>query len=428
MSFHLGRKARVLSDEEFESEYAQNDQEENPKKEEEEQNENENEKNEMEPPKYLKPLCAYLGATAFMGFTACINAIDFFMERVPPGHPEVSQNVARILNFCAVGMQIICFPFVEKIGANIRILVSQLMYAICFLVMLIYMDLADPIRIPVLYAVLAVDGVFFGVIMTSTNGFCGLLSKSGAPYAIIGNALAGVFSTVLRIVSKPIGKKGEGWFYFGVCLVIIILGEIFLFLFQFTDYYKHRMAFVKQGVPLCERLRNIWNTTKKVWLECLQAVIINATAYIVYPGYATSCQLKHERGGFDRSWATTIIISCYMFGDVIGRWAARWWMWPGPKYVWICVVLRFLFFPLYIIAIENVVEKLNDEIWCSILSFFLSFSGGYFLNLSQAYASCNESLQKYEYEIASFAVSFAIGIGTTIGCLLSNAMPVHEYY
>lgn len=349
------------------------------------------------------------------------------MERIQPGHPEVSQNIARILNFCALGMQIICFPFVEKIGGNIRILVSQLMYALCFLVMLIYMNIADKISIPVLYTVLAIDSLFFGVIMSSTKGFCGLLSKTGAPYAIIGNALAGVFSTILRIISKPIGKKGEGWFYFGVCLAIIILGEIFLFIFQFTDYYKYRMTFVKKGAPLCDRLRNIGYTVKKVWLECLQVIIVNAIAYVVYPGYATSCQLKHKRGGFDRSWATTIIISCYMIGDVIGRMAVKWWKWPGPKYVWICVVLRLLFFPLYIIAIENVVKKLNDEIWISILSFFLVFSGGYFLNLSQVYTSGNESLQKHEYEIASFSLSFCIGLGTLIGCVLSYTMPVHDY-
>lgn len=381
---------------------------------------------EMPPPKYLKPLCAYLGATAFMGFTACINAIDFFIERCP-GHPEISQNVARILNFTSVGAQIICFPFIEKIGANIRILISQFVYAVCFLFMLVYMDVVEPISNVALYTVLAFDGFFFGVVMTSTNGFCGLLARSGAPYAIIGNALAGIFSTVLRIVSKFVGHKAEGYFYFGVCFAITICGELFLFMFQFTDYYKYRMSFPKKGVPLKNRLMNIWNTTKKCWLECLQVVVINANAYLIYPGYATSCSLKHTKGGFDRSWATTVIISCYMFGDFFGRTAARWWKWPGAKYVWICVVIRFLFVPLYMIAIENAVKKLNDEIWCSILTFFLSFSGGYFLNLSQAYTSCNPNLQKYEYEIASFTVSFSIGIGTMIGCLLSYAMPLHDY-
>ena len=159
---------------------------------EEEKKEEEIEEEEMKPPKYLKFLCLYLGATAFMGYTVCINAIDFFLERCP-GHPELTQNVARILNFGAVAAQILCFPFVEKIGANIRILVSQLIYALCFLVMLTYMNIVEPISIPILYTVLAFDGVFFGVIMTSTNGFCGLLAEFGAPFAIIGNALAGVF-------------------------------------------------------------------------------------------------------------------------------------------------------------------------------------------------------------------------------------------
>lgn len=107
-----------------------------------------------------------------------------------------------------------------------------------------------------------------------------------------------------------------------------------------------------------------------------------------------------------------------MIGDVIGRMAVKWWKWPGPKYVWICVVLRLLFFPLHIIAIENVVKKLNDEIWSSILSFFLAFSGGYFLNLSQVYTSSNESLQKHEYEIASFSLSFCIGLENSIGCVI----------
>lgn len=119
------------------------------------------------------------------------------------------------------------------------------------------MNVAKPISIPALYTALAFDCMFFGVIMVSTNGFCGLLSRAGVPYAIIGNALAGVFSTVLRIVSKPIGKKGEGWFYFGVCFVIVLLGEIFLFLFLFLEYYKCRMKLVKKVQGLKRRLQNI---------------------------------------------------------------------------------------------------------------------------------------------------------------------------
>ncbi|OHT13521.1 hypothetical protein TRFO_16282 [Tritrichomonas foetus] len=377
---------------------------------------------ELEAPKYLKFLCAYLGATAFMGYTACINAIDYFNEKCP-GHPELSQNVARILNFCATGAQIICFPFVEKIGANIRILVSQLVFAFCFLFFLVYTNIATPVSVGALYAVMAFDGIFFGILMTSTNGFCGLLAIWGAPFAIIGNALAGIFSTALRLISKPIGSKGEGWFYFGVCFAIIVVGEILLFCFTYTDYYKERMKYAKKGLPFKTRILNIGRIFKKAYLECIQAAVINMTAYIVFPGYATSTQIKH---GLDRGWVTSIIIACYMIGDFVGRSAARWWKWPSRNYVWIGVVLRFLFFPLYCISIENVVEKLADEIWIMVLSFFLPFSGGYFLNLSQAYTSSNPKLEKGEQEIASFTVSFCIGIGTFIGCLISYAMPVRE--
>lgn len=379
---------------------------------------------DISPPVYLKGLCAYLGATAFMGYTACINAIDYF-HSCCPGHPELSQNVARILNFCAVGAQIICFPFVEKIPAKIRILVSQFMYALCFLFLLIYPNVVDSIEIGALYTVMAVDGVFFGILMTSVNGFCGLLSRSGAPYAIIGNALAGIFSTALRLISKAIGSKGEGWFYFGVCFVIIALGEIFLFLFTFTDYYNYRMKYAKKGVDFVTRLKNIFIVIKKCWLECLQALLINATAYILFPGYATQTLIKH---GIERSWITTIVIACYMVGDFVGRTAARWWKWPSKNYVIIAVCLRFLFFPLYCISIENIVSALADEIWICVLTFFLPFSGGYFLNLSQAYTCTNEKLEPTEQEIASFTVSFFIGIGTTVGCLISYAMPIHDYY
>ena len=375
---------------------------------------------EVPQPKYLLPLCTYLGATAFMGYTACINAIDFFVERCP-GYPDLSQNVARILNFCGLGAIILTFPFVEKIQAKLRILLAQFVYACCFLFFLIYPNIADTINITALYVIFAFDGFFFGVLMTSNNGFCGLLSKAGAPYAIIGNALAGIFSTVLRLVSKPIGHDGEGWFYFGICFAIILLGEIFLYLFTLTDYYKYRMQFAKKGLPLKERLQNIKNVSKKAWLEYLSVTLINCTSYIVFPGYATSCKIKH---GLSRSWVTSIIIACYMFGDFVGRYATRLWKWPGPKYVWICVVLRFLFFILYCLPIENVIEVLNDEIWVAILSFLLSFSGGYFLNLSQIYTSLNSKIEKNELEISAFTLSFCIGFGTSVGNIISYAMPI----
>lgn len=371
----------------------------------------------VRPPLYIQPFCVFLGAAAFMGLTSLINAIDYF-NTIFPGNKALSGNVSRIVNFCSFAALVISFPFVEKIPAVVRFTVAQAVASLCFLFYMIYPNVTKNPSVIAMYIVFGIQGVFFGILMGTTNGFCGLLGKYGGSLAIVGNAGAGLISTVLRLISKTVGSSGQGYFYFGCDFLITTLALVLFLLFQKTEYCIFCKKFAKKGMDACTRLKRIGHVLKKIWIECAQALLCQVITYTLFPGYATQTEIVH---GLERSWVTLLITCLYMIGDFSGRMLARFWKWPKPRFVWMCSVIRLLFFPLYVISIQRL--GIVDEIWIYILSFFLSFSGGYFITISVQYTTSNPKLEMNEMEIAAFTVTFFTGVGVTIGCLISFAMP-----
>lgn len=369
-------------------------------------------------PGYIEPLCIFFGATSFLSYTCCINAIDMF-EMFFPGVLDLSANVSRITNFLSFAAMVINFPFIEKISSTARFVTGQALVSICFLFFMFYLNLSENVELYAIYIVMAIIGILFGILMGTSYGFCGTLTKNGGSLNAIGNAAAGIFSTILRLVSKAIGK-GNIWFYFSIAFAMCFLSLILFLLFQRTEYCKYCKQFEKKGIDTCTRLKRVGIAFKKIHREFLEGMFCHWVTYTIFPGYATSTQIKH---GIQKDWVTTAITSVYMICDFSGRMIARFWKWPSPKYVWINVVARLIFFPLFMISIEGLVIK--DEIYIMVLSGILSFTGGYYMTCSMGYAAIHPQLEKDEYEIATYTASFGPGLGGTLGCLFSFAMPLH---
>lgn len=371
----------------------------------------------VEPPCYLEPFCVFLGAAALLGLTCCINAIDLF-ETMFPDSTDISAMVSRIINFCSFGMMLLIFPIVEKVTAVTRFTVAQAIVSMCFIFYMFYTNLGKDPKLYAIYIVFVITGLNFGIMMGTINGFCGILGKNGGSLSSIGNAAAGIFSTILRLVSKPMGKI-DGWFYFGSAFALCILSLILFILFQKTPYCIQCKKYAKKGDDTLTRLKRVGVVIKKCYREFLESLFCHIVTYSIFPGYATSTQIKHNLG---RDWVTTIITSIYMVFDFLGRFSARFWKWPPPKYLWIPVVVRLVFYPLFMISIEGV--AIVDEIYIMVLSALLPFTGGYFITCAMGYTAINPKLEKDELEIATYTVGFGTSFGCTLGCLLSFAMPV----
>jgi hypothetical protein len=250
-------------------------------------------------------------------------------------------------------------------------------------------------------------------------GYAGLFGANCSSMATAGLALSGILTSIFRVLSKFMGK-GEGWFYFGMCVLFNIASVVMFTYFQRTPISKEKMANSQVSNNFLERISRIKEVFVKVWPFVLEACLCMTITLTLFPGYACSIASKH---GLSSSWVTTLVTSSYMVGDFLGRFLTRWFSWPSPKWLFVPQLCRLIFFPIYILAVEDIVGC--DDIWIYFVTLALALTGGFWIGLCITYTAKDEKLEETETELAVFTTTLALNIGIFIGSWLTYAMPSH---
>ena len=353
-----------------------------------------------------------IGTNVLFAYNTFINGLDFF-DQLFPGK-DVPTNITRAYNIAASLAYFVSLPFIERFTLSQRFYFSSIGISVVMIFTFIYSNI-KPIYEVVLGASIFC-ALFSGVLFGTSMGYAGLFGVNCSSMATTGLALGGLITSIVRILSKFM-KGGEGWFYFGVCVVFNVGACISFTFFQRTDLAKEKCANSHVSTDFCERMTRVKDVIGKVYPYFLEAFLCMAITLTLFPGYACKIPSKH---GLSDSWVTTIVTSSYMVGDFFGRLGTRWFSFPSAKNLWIPHVCRLIFFPIYILAIKGIVG--SDDIWIYFVSLFLALSGGYWLALCITYTAKEETLNEDEVELGVFLTTLALNIGIFVGSWLTYAM------
>ena len=122
-------------------------------------------------------------------------------------------------------------------------------------------------------------------------------------------------------------------------------------------------------------------------------------------------------------WFSIIMVCVFDLGDLIGRWLPNR---PsavivGPRGVLIGSVLRFVFFPLFVLHLKRYIV---GDVWAYAIMFFFSLTNGYFATLSLMFASDAAPAQHKEYVgvLTVFALTLGLTSGVWTGVALTDAI------
>lgn len=115
-------------------------------------------------------------------------------------------------------------------------------------------------------------------------------------------------------------------------------------------------------------------------------------------------------------------VGCFFFFNffaMLGNVLPIWVRWPGPRFLWVCVVLRLVFLPLFLLC-NYLPEVRRLPVWVSSDWGYLAsmavfaWSSGYLSSLAMMYAPQTVSTPQ-QAPIAGMMAAFCLVLGIFIG-------------
>jgi len=373
---------------------------------------------------------AILGTGILLPWNAFINASDYFgtvFYFFPAFIFFLSLAYNYSSNLC-LGLSIKVMP---RFSFGSRLVIA---FSIDLVVLLIIPFLNTIAHDAHLAMILTFVGVFITGIATSilfgtVFGLAAIFPPRYSTAVMSGNGVAGVLSSLLRIITKasvpntPSGQQTSGILFFALgasVMLICIVSYFVLIRLPIAQYYSKSAT--KTEVTETDRLINVagWRSEevqpvsvrivfKKVWKEALTVWAVFFSTLALFPGITSL--IAPNSHSIDADWFGIVLVAIFTFGDFIGRTLPKWFVIFSPRTLWIPTAIRFVFFVLFPLCIKPLVFHIDAVVYIFMAVFALT--NGYCGTLAMMFGPA--SADAHEKEVAGIIMSFALGIGILCG-------------
>jgi equilibrative nucleoside transporter 1/2/3 len=152
-----------------------------------------------------------------------------------------------------------------------------------------------------------------------------------------------------------------------------------------------------------------------IWLACCLNFMVTLS---MFPGYFS--QLPQKKPWF--TWTPVVITALFCVFDWVGRYMPTKFLWPSEKWAWAPVYVRLLFFVVFMISLQNVVD-LGEPYWTFLWMIPFAITNGFIGTITAVYGSNHSRLNEEQRTTAGFFMSLAINVGILCAMALTYAIP-----
>lgn len=279
-----------------------------------------------------------------------------------------------------------------------------------------------------------------GVYQNSAFGLAATLPMKYTNAIVLGNNVSGVFIAVINLLASAGAPdpKVQAIYYFVVAIVILLIALDAYFLLPIMKFYKYyqRLVEVAQTTNNAESSEKMsFQQTMTQFREIFMKIKVQAicvwfvffVSLAVFPAVWSNVR----RIDFPLSDRMFVGIFCFLSFNlfaVLGNLTSEFVKVPGPKYVWIPILLRGLLIPYFILCnfqpgtgrtMTVVFESDYAPIFGGVV---LAFTSGYFSSLVMMYGP-----KLVEPDVAGKAgmiMAFCLVTGITTGVAFSFLLSV----
>ena len=363
-----------------------------------------------------KLLFFLLGNAALLAYNIIINAVDIYASILNKNSDYVGTLLNRTYNIPnSLTALLLCFIKPKNLKITLIISLSSVIILTCILPIFILVDMSYN---AVLYGSLVIIGavaVFSSITFSSSFSFAAQYGDGSVPYVSSGNGLCGVIAAGMRLITKAIKDSAEiNSVYFFLASAIYLFTLIFFLIKAKKPHISPKLTFI----PSQDSQKNTKKVIAAIWPQWISVFICFCITLSLFPGYMMGCKSNFE------NWTPIIITTIFCIFDWVGR-SIPSFLPPFPplKFSWIPIALRLLFYPIFILSIQRVIN-VGDPWWTFSWDVIFALSNGYFGTVCMIYGNGHPSLNTPEdKQFAGFLMPFAVNAGILAAMGLTLAMP-----
>ncbi|XP_055923967.1 equilibrative nucleoside transporter 1 isoform X2 [Eupeodes corollae] len=331
--------------------------------------------------------------------------------------------------------------FVNMGGDLTKRIVWSILIEICVFIVTVVLAMLDSSSWPGAFFWIT---MFCVVILNMANGIYqntvfGMVATLPIKYTgavVLGSNISGLFASVISICSSLIfsSQRTAAIYYFITAMFVLLVCFDTYFALPLNRFFRYNELMREKEtnqVAIDDKSRPpYWAIFKKASPQLFNVFFLFFITLAVFP--AVHSDVKRSDKGFFVPEHLYTSITCFLtfnFFAMVGSLCTSWVQWPRPKYLWIPVVLRVVFLPLFIICNyqpQNITRSLpvyihNDFVYWAI-AIVMSFSSGYLSSLGMMYTPQTVA-QKHQVTAGMFAAAMLI-TGIFTGITFTMVFPI----
>jgi len=322
----------------------------------------------------------------------------------------------------------------------IRIVWSIIIVVVMFIVTVI-LAMLDSVEWPgaffwITMASVVIINMANGVYQNSVYGTAACLPMKYTNAVVLGSNISGTLTSVLSIISiasTPNPRTAAIYYFLAAIFVLLVAFDTYfaLPLLPFYQYYQKRIE--RERTIEASRSQDMVVKTsnrppflqifKKCWVQDLSVFFVFFVTLTCFP--AIQAGIRKSNSSFKIPDKFYTPVTCFlffnafaMFGNLFSEFVRK----PGPKWVWLPVLLRGLFIPFFMFCNFRPESRrlpvlfANDYVYI-FGGILMAFTSGYFSSLTMMYAPQNVPPQ--HQGTAGMMAAFFLIMGIFLGVIFS---------
>ncbi|KAH3788181.1 hypothetical protein DPMN_166314, partial [Dreissena polymorpha] len=350
--------------------------------------------------------------------------------------------------------------------ASTRRIAIALFSMVIIFIFTVVMAMVDTSEIPLTFFIITMVSASLlnccaGVYQNSTFGLAAILPMKYTNAIVLGTNLSGIFTSVINIISiagSP-NPRTSAVYYFIVAIVVLLVAFDCYFLLPLTKFYQYYSGSVKAAAQshvqqvnmvcgdyvreLIKSIKIYGTVCKKIWLQLFGVWCTFCVSLILFPSIQSNIQMVRQTipGPNGTQLTTTVLFSeefeksgywvsifCFLSFNLfafLGNLTSEFIKWPGPKRVWIPIVLRALILiPVYLLCNYQPMKfqrrfpvYIESDVVFIIAGIVMAFTSGYYSSLTMMYGP--KEVEPSMMGRAGMMMAFFLVLGITSGVNLS---------
>ncbi|XP_064600269.1 equilibrative nucleoside transporter 1-like [Liolophura sinensis] len=380
------------------------------------------------------------GLASLMPWNMFITAKSYFDFKLTTNESSCSEYRQQFLNYLGIcsNIPMILLSFLNMVchcggGQSSKRIIWSLLTVVAVFILTVVLAMIDSSDWPGTFFLITMASVVVlnmanGVFQNCVYGLAAILPMKYTNAVVLGTNTSGVFTAVINIIAmwaSP-STRTAAIYYFITAIFVLLVAFDSYFALPLLKYYKYYQRVVEMKR---EETRQTQGTTrppyllifKKIWVQLFSVAFIFFVTLSIFP----AIQAQVRRIDFPLSDDYWVAVFCFLSFNVfafLGNLMSEWIKFPGPRFLWLPVLIRGLFFiPFFVLSnyrpevriVENIPMWLANDYVYIVGSVIFAFTSGYYSSLAMMYGP--SLVESHHAPTAGMMMAFALIVGLFLG-------------